>query len=319
MEKIWSVLVHLGTNLWLEKDNTSGLEKYPNEARKVWKQPASPVLRFDEATWEAYRAQLAAHGVNAIVLDIADGLVYPSHPELAVEGAWTAERLAREGELLRGMGIEVIPKLNFSTTHDVWLGEYAKMVSSQSYYDVCRDLINDVCAILHPRYFHLGMDEENYEIQQDYRYVVIRQREQWWHDLRYLVDCVEKNGARAMMWSDYAREHTEEVIENCPKSVIQCVWYYFSKFYGELSYAQEIRVRPLKALSEAGFDLFPGGSLEYEEGNFHALAAYCKKEVAHDRILGFLQTTWEAVTPEWTELLRKSAETVGETRAMWED
>ena len=108
-------------------------------------------------------------------------------------------------------------------------------------------------------------------------------------------------------------------IENCPKSVIQCVWYYFSKFYGELSYAQEIRVRPLKALTEAGFDVFPGGSLEYEEDNFRSLAAYCKKEVAQDRILGFLQTTWEAVTPEWTELLRKSAETVGETRAMWED
>ena len=255
--------------------------------------------------------------MNAIVLDIADGLVYPSHPELAVEGAWTAERLAREGELLRGMGIEVIPKLNFSTTHDVWLGEYAKMVSSQSYYDVCRALIDDVCAILHPRYFHLGMDEENYEIQQDYRYVVIRQREQWWHDLRYLVDCVEKNGARAMMWSDYAREHTEEVIENCPKSVIQCVWYYFSKFYGELSYAQEIRVRPLKALSEAGFDLFPGGSLEYEDDNFTSLAAYCKNEVAHERILGFLQTTWEPVIPEWRDMLRRSAKTVGEARAMW--
>lgn len=319
MEKLWSILVHLGNNKDFEEGNTTGMEKYPNDAHKVWKQPASPILRFDEATWESYKAAMAAHHVNAIVLEIAEGLQYPSHPELAAKGAWTPERLAHEAESLRQMGITVIPKLNFSATHDVWLGEYAKMLSTQTYYDVCRDLIDDICNILHPQYFHLGMDEECYENQRDFEYVVIRQRKQWWKDLRFLVDCVEKNGARAMMWSDYAREHTEEVIENCPKSVIQCVWYYFSKFYGELSYAEEIRVRPLKALSEAGFDLFPGGSLEYEEGNFHALAAYCKKEVAHDRILGFLQTTWEPVIPEWTEMLQKSAETVGETRAMWEE
>ena len=99
--------------------------------------------------------------------------------------------------------------------------------------------------------------------------------------------------------------------------MIQCVWYYFSKFYGELSHAQEIRIRPLVALSEAGFDLFPGGSLEYEDDNFSSLAAYCKSEVAHERILGFLQTTWEPVIPEWRDMLRRSAETVGEARAMW--
>ncbi|MBQ1229154.1 MAG: uracil permease, partial [Firmicutes bacterium] len=41
------------------------------------------------------------------------------------------------------MGITIIPKLNFSTNHDVWLGEYSRMVSTSIYYGVCRDLIND--------------------------------------------------------------------------------------------------------------------------------------------------------------------------------
>ena len=43
------------------------------------------------------------------------------------------------------------------------------------------------------------------------------------------------------------------------------------------------------------------------------------EKLTRNRILGFLQTTWEPVIPEWTEMLQKSAETVGETRAMWEE
>ena len=62
---------------------------------------------------------------------------------------------------LRALGIEPLPKLNFSTCHDAWLGPYSRMVSTPAYYDVCRDLIDEVAELFGgPRFFHLGMDEE---------------------------------------------------------------------------------------------------------------------------------------------------------------
>lgn len=314
MEKLWSVLVHLGTNLWFEKGNTRAQKQFPDEAHKVWKSPASSEMRFDEEEWKRYKDVLHRAGVNAIVLDIAEGLVYPSHPELASKGAWTPERLASEAEDLRGMGIELIPKLNFSTTHDTWLGDYSLRVSTQEYHDVCRALIADICGILHPRFFHLGFDEENYENQRLYDHVVIRQGDSWWNDLVRLVGYVEEHGARAMMWSDYAREHLEEFIERCPKSVVQCVWYYFTQFEEPLPHSSVIRIRPLTALAEAGFDIFPGASLAYEDKNFDALARYSAAHIPPERLLGFLQTTWEPVQPEWREILDRSASSVEETR-----
>ena len=143
---------------------------------------------------------------------------------------------------------------------------------------------------------------------------MIRQYDQWWEDLRRISGYVEANGARAMMWSDFAREHTEEFIQKCPKSIVQCVWYYFTLFEGELPYANQIRIRPYKALAEAGFDVMASGSLAYEDQNLACLARYCVDNVPHERLLGFLQTTWESVTPEWEELLRRSASSVEEIR-----
>lgn len=314
MEKLWSVLVHLGTNMWYEEGNCRGLLGDPTDTGKIWKSPASSVMRFDEKTWEKYREELVRAGVNMVLFDLGEGLVYPSHPELASQGAWTPERMAREIEVLKSLGVEAVPKLNFSATHDAWMGEYSRRVSTPEYYQVCRELIDDVCAIFHPRFFHIGFDEEVYENQKEYDYVVIRQYDQWWEDLRRISGYVEANGARAMMWSDFAREHTEEFIQKCPKSIVQCVWYYFTLFEGELPYANQIRIRPYKALAEAGFDVMASGSLAYEDQNLACLARYCVDNVPHERLLGFLQTTWESVTPEWEELLRRSASSVEEIR-----
>ena len=47
MEKLWSVLVHLGTNMWYEEGNCRGLLGDPTDTGKIWKSPASSVMRFD--------------------------------------------------------------------------------------------------------------------------------------------------------------------------------------------------------------------------------------------------------------------------------
>ena len=310
---MWATLVHIGTNMWFEENN-----RIRSEQKNIWKVPASAKLRFDRAVWDRYLLKLKQSGVNTLIIDVAEALQYKSYPELATEGAWSREEWEQELSRLDNMGFEVVPKLNFSTTHDVWLGRYAYMVSTEEYYDVCKAVIDEVADIFKSRFIHIGMDEEGYELQKDYNYAVVRHNEQWWHDLRFLADCVEKNNARAVMWSDYAREHTDEYIKNCPKSIVQCVWYYGDTFGDYLPWESEIRVRLFKLFDREGFDMLPAGSIVYHENNFELLCKYCRENISKQHLLGFLQTTWDSVEQEWEGALSKGCDTVKTARESFE-
>lgn len=141
---------------------------------------------------------MQARGVNMVVLDLGDAVRYDSHPEIAVDNAWSPEKLRAELKKMRALGIEPIPKLNFSTAHDFWMGEYARMVSTSKYYEVCRDLIREVSALFDtPRFFHIGMDEETCAHQGHYEYTSVRNGDLWWRDLFFYIDEVEKSGSRS--------------------------------------------------------------------------------------------------------------------------
>ena len=310
----WSMLVHFMTNWTFEVGNKIG-EKNNYE---VWRNPASEKMRFDYKVYREYLEDMKKCGVNTIVIDVGDALKYKSHPEIALEDAFTYEEMERELDYMSEMGFELIPKLNFSTAHDVWMKEYSRMVSSKKYYEVVKDLIDEVIELFKPRYFHIGMDEETYDGQGGYDYVVVRRNDLWWNDLYYYVNCIEKHGVRAMMWSDYAREKPEEFIEKCPRSVVQCVWYYFNKYGDNVEERFKIRTRPLLLLDQAGFDQLPTGSVDFDKDALPLLADYCKKRLNKDRLLGFMQTTWDPVLPDWQEELSEGARRLQEARAIYE-
>lgn len=309
---MWATLVHLGTNMWREEGNKAVGEH-------TWMCPASSDLRFDQAVWDEYIEKLREAGNDTIILDLGDGICYESHPELAIRGSWSREKTEAELKKLHDMGFEVIPKLNFSTTHDVWMKEYSKMVSTETYYSVCKDLIDEVCELFKPRYFHIGMDEERYELQRDYDYVVLRQNDAWWHDFYYYVDCVEKNNARAIVFSDYARDNPEEYVKKCPKSVVQSVWYYQLEFSNFSSESCERRVRPFEILDKAGFDILPTGSVAYHDENMEALTKYCAEHISREHLLGFMQTTWESVEEKWAGVLDTGVRTLKASKQWYEN
>ena len=147
MGKIWGIMVYLSHNMWRKKDTK---------------------LDFEDEAWEEILKISAEAGMNTILLDVGDGVQFGSHPELAVEGSWTRQRVHSEVKKAKAMGLDIVPKLNFSATHDFWLGEYARMISTKYYYTVCRDLIREVYELFdHPKYIHLGLDEENLGMMKD--------------------------------------------------------------------------------------------------------------------------------------------------------
>ena len=309
---MWCMLLHLGGNMWNEEGNTRQREHNPDAV-------ASPTLRFSKPLWDRYLMKMKDCGVNTIVLDLGEGLRYESHPELAVEGSWTREAMTAELEKVRAMGFEVIPKLNFSACHDVWLKEYGRMLSTSVYYQVCADLIREVCGIFRPRFFHLGMDEETAGHQTAYDYCVIRQHDLWWHDFYYLVDCVERENARAWIWSDYMWNHRDVFLSKMPKSVLQSNWYYSPAFEDkELSDGGRNMLECFDVLDKNGFEQVPTGSTWSSPDNMERLTAYCKSRLSWDRLLGFMQTPWYLTLDENEAILNEAADRLCAARKLYE-
>ena len=290
------MFLQLGNNMWSDVSVKDWALTKKEDLAEV---SSLEVLRFDEEVWRRLTDRMAQKGFNAVVMDLGEGCIYPSHPELAVKGSWGAERLQKELARLRGIGIEPIPKLNFSTCHDTWLKEYGRMVSTPEYYRVCADVIRDVCEIFgKPRLLHLGYDEENFGNQRQYAYAVVRQGELWWHDFLFFVKTVEKLGMRPWIWSDYIWRHKDEFLSRMPKSVMQSNWYYRQWFdFKSIPKERRVHLESFLTLEKAGFDQIPCGSNWACDENIAGLVRFCRKNIAPERLKGFLMTTWGPTLP----------------------
>ena len=293
-DKIWANLLHLSYNMW--EDNVS--LKYRDENYKCttcqeareWAHPYRSSLTFDDAVWDALLTEMAAVGMNMVIIDLGDAVKYESHPEIAVKNAWTTEKLRSELVKIRKLGLEPIPKLNFATTHDVWMGEYSRMVSTSKYYEVCRNLIGEVIELFdYPRFFHLGMDEETPDYQGRFDHVTVRQNDLWWGDLYFYIGEVEKKGVRSWIWSDYAWHHPERFFKKMPKSVLQSNWYYGASLEEEKTKSY---VKLYNDLEAHGYDQVPTGSNHYNDENMEATVDYCRKVIDPSRLYGFMTAAW---------------------------
>ena len=300
---IWGCLLHLGTNMWLDY--------MPADKPDIG---FDPNLRFDEEVWYASIDKMIEQGLNLVIIDVADGVQYESHPEISVKNAWSSQKLRNELDKLRKMGIEPIPKLNFSACHDAWMGVYSRMVSTKIYYEVCRDLIAEVIELFDtPRFFHLGMDEENAGNQWNYRYVVIRQNDLWWDDLYFLIEEVERRGSRPWIWADYVWHDPDKFFKKMPKSVVQSNWYYEESF--DEKTAKKDWVVALKAyedLEKHGYDQIPSGSNFFNhDENMLGTVKHAKKHIADKRLMGFLQIPWKMTMKKNSAAILKGIEQLG--------
>lgn len=304
---IWAQLIQLSSGMW-------GRESWRHDDPKGWRASFRTKVFVDEEVWKRVLEHVAKSGVNTALIDVGDAVVFPSHPELAVDGSWKAEKLASEVKRLKAMGLEVVPKLNFAATHDQWLKEYGRMVGTQKYYEVCRDVIRDTCEIFgKPRLFHIGLDEE---LMAQIRAVkdeigTYRRGKAWWKDVRFYAECCEKSGARPWMFADYAGDFPDEFISECPKSILQSAWYYRDlygkepKVKGEKNYnGFWLRhIRTFDTLAKGGFEQIPCGSTWDNEcicrgtNTFKGLVDYCDSIIDRKMIKGYLQTIWKRLQP----------------------
>lgn len=317
-DKMWAILVHLSDNMSWEGEE----------------------IVCDDETWDYIVDEAEKAGFNTIVLDVLDAVEYASHPEISVNSIWNKHRVKKEIEKCRKKGIKIIPKLNFSSSHDKWLGEYARMISTKIYYQVCYDLIKEVYAMFEcPEYIHLGMDEENnYQLSAGGSSIVIyRKDELFWHDMRFLVDCVEETGAKAWVWHDMPLAKSEEFKKYFePGEVLISPWYYRS-FHEEhfspmpperqaefgnlnLKYLEEgfifANVREKACpLAHEGFIYVPTASVwSNNEHNAFELIEHFELGAPDSQIVGYMTAPWCLTKAENKDIFKKSFDSVKEAR-----
>lgn len=300
------LLFHLSTNFW--SDYRAG--EYPTELidkdrqNVKWKAWFADELQVSDALWRDVTKKMQATKMNMVVIDLGDGIVWPSHPEIAVRGAWSVGKLREELARLRAMGIEPIPKLNFSAAHDAWLHEYQRMVSSSTYYRVCADLIRDTAELFdHPRFLHLGYDEETAQHQSYgcYGHIVVRMGSQWWHDFEFFRREVEKNGMRAWIWADYIWHHEKEFLDRMDRGVLQSNWYYYNSMTKPTNHPKPETclkyIACYEKLDKAGFEQIPCGSICECDENIGEMVPWCRAHISKERLKGFLMAPWCAYGP----------------------
>ena len=312
----WGALLHLGSNMW--RDWTpEGV--YPKSLAEEEQMVRDGKIEFKSShlycnrdyfstDWASWRRQvdcIRQEGLNMVFIDVGEAYAYPSHPELWVKGALGYDELQAELARIRGLGLEPIPKLNFSTGHDQWLREYHYMTSSAKYYQVVADLIRDTCEVFGgPRYFHLGFDEEVFAACGRRQVCIMRQGEAWWKDFLFAANEVEKNGARAMLWSDKICGGREDFYKHMPKSVLQVPWYYgkdFSKeglrWKPEFEKSQKWDIQKnlapaLVELAEHGYDIMPCTSNWSTDAAADAMLGFCRKNIDPARVKGYFTAPW---------------------------
>ena len=317
-------LLHLGSNMWGDFPGDPEALARSEAEEKAKPQPVNPsgrptgyhnYLMCRDDLWRKSIDHMAAKKMNLVFIDLGEGVFYPSHPELAVAGTWSVEKMRAELARIRSLGMEPIPKLNFSTCHDAWLKNYHRMVSTPGYYKVVADVIADVCGIFDkPSMFHIGFDEEVPVAGKGHFHATYRQGDLWWHDLFYTVGQVERNGARAVMWSDKICDGRESFLERMPKSVLLSPWYYGTNFSEEklkwdAAYekktgtwdVQRNLTASLVVLNDAGYDLLPCTSNWSKNEASDALVAFCKTRLDQKRLKGIYTAPWKFTIPDTAE------------------
>ena len=302
---MWAYLAQLGMKMWERRI------RYTD-------------LKVDESMWRDLTDGAAKAGVNVFVFDLGEGMVFPSHTELAVRGSWEPERMKDEIDRLAKMGMIAVPKLNFSASHDQWLGKWRKYLSTPEYFNVCRDIIRDVAEVFDKSpLFHLGYDEETFFIQDvnKFEYKRIRSGNTWWNDFLWFVREVEGYGMRAWVWSDGFQFRTEEFVSRMPRSVLQSNWYYGKDFGDEkASERVKMKLKAYETLEKAMFDQMPCGSTFSCRENFRMTVSYCRKLIRDDRLKGFFMAPWYYRTQEDNRAkIMTSLEVMGEAIRAWKD
>lgn len=234
-------------------------------------------------------------GFNTVILDIEDGVIYKSHPELTRHYSVPMDKLKQFADSARELGIDFIPKLNFSRSgrnlHDKWLYPHwdeLNFVSKRAdYRKVVLEVMEEIINVCKPQnYFHIGMDEDHH-----------RSLRQYVETITFFDNYLKNKGLQTVVWNDTAYENRDVIAQvhadkmkaaepDLPNDITHIVWDYDLVHHGLV-----------QRLTDFGFEVWvaPGANLERIEKWNNVM-----KNEGGD---GFLFTKWIKCSDENREIL----------------
>lgn len=313
-KRIWAFMIQLGNNMWDKKGRQYTVFKDDEEA--VYRD----FIYTDKAIWDEITAFLPQCGINTLLIDMGEGVRLDSHPELAVEGSWTKEQMRTELTRLRSLGLTPIPKYNFSCGHSAWLQDYAYMVGTPKYYEVCKDIVEEAIELFdNPPFFHLGLEEEDYASQRTQPVVTVRSPAMKLRDATFLFDICRSHGVRPWIWCNYACIEgyggDEAFQRSIPKDVLISNWYYGLVPNDPVRYEENRSLKVYQKLGDWGYDQIPTSStfganiLSSKE-----TMKFFREEVNMATTLGFMTSPWFATMPKYKYALLNDAFVFGKAK-----
>ena len=254
---------------------------------------------FDKNTFEKLIVAAKDYGFDTVMLNLGEGIVYDSHPEIAIKGSMPKAEFKTYLNKIRELGMKVAPMLDFSALRNAWTGEYCTTAGSLWYKDFCCDILTEILELFeNPEFCHLGFESEIMEKQENQAIMTRRNQEVLRRDMRALFDICDKFGTRPWIWID---EHSIEFIGGraadkedifksfIPKNTILS-YLYFPPIYPH--YVEQGRVKEEMKMCDKicswGYDVYPMCSTWFRHESSRDMINYHVKCVGLKSVKGWV-------------------------------
>jgi hypothetical protein len=192
-----------------------------------WWEQKSRERRFNRATTRAVIRATADTGMNLLIIDVADAVLYRSLPHLRKRYSVPMTELTELVEFAREAGLEVVPKLNFARSprhrHSHWLDPEQSQPDSPTFWKQGLAAVDEVLDATGATMLHVGMDEDDTRSPDEYRKATLRLHRE-----------LTRRKIRMLMWAEVGHEtwrpqqRWKEIptLRELPRDVILMPWSY---------------------------------------------------------------------------------------------
>jgi hypothetical protein len=271
------------------------------------KEKRKHIKAFDEETAAKLMRKIAEARFNAVILDVENAVRYRALPAIARKHSRPMSALRTLVRLAKSLGLEVIPKCNFSKSdkfrHNDWFEPYHLMPDNREYWALAAKVIDELLEETQARYFHVGMDEDHRDAS---AYVAAVQT---------LHKLLNRQKVKPILWTDidklpYAADvelKMRAALRQMPReNLIITHWQYHGRCFDGVSELQRL-----------GYTTLGATAMNAHMGHLPLSAptrAFALRAKQQDAV-GMVGTCWAEMLPEYSASYEKSIEVSG--RAFW--
>ena len=217
----------------------------------VWNKQKDTERRYDKPTARAVIRAMADAGLNLLLIDVKDAVIYRGLPDIKRRYTAPMAELVELADYARSLGLEVVPKMNFSRSpqhrHSAWLEPNQRLADDPKFWRRGLAAVDEVVNATGARIVHVGMDEDDTRSPAEYQAALHR-----------LYRELKKRKLQMAIWADLGhpwrpqqRWKEEPAIRSLPRDIIVMPWSYSS---AQEEWTPKLKRMGFTVLGACGYD-----------------------------------------------------------------